>query len=305
ILGNNILLTDNTGGWVEKTTYGPFGDEIASQRRGRSISAPNGYKFTGKERDKESNLDYFGARYLDYNNGRFLKLDSVHGILFIPQSLNRYTFVRNRPLYFIDPDGEDVYLVFWQGGFSGSGHSGIGVDLNRELGKIQYYTLHPWGNVYYGDVDPNKSTIQDYDNIKDMSKGKNKDGTPKYISPTTIIRIKTDERLDKAIIAIYDSVVSGITKYSAFGYRDGMQCGHLSAILLKIIGIKLDMTNKADWPKFVKEQLEKYLEEHSAEEIEKDIQKEVFRIIQAEKFEEFLKQNEGFEDWLKGKVKHD
>ncbi|MCK4643457.1 RHS repeat-associated core domain-containing protein, partial [bacterium] len=105
ILGNNILLTDTTGGWVEKTTFGPFGDEIASQRRGRSISAPNGYKFTGKERDRESDLDYFGARYLDYNNGRWMKPDVVNGKYVNPQTLNRFLYSRNNPLKFIDPDG--------------------------------------------------------------------------------------------------------------------------------------------------------------------------------------------------------
>ena len=31
------------------------------------------YKFTGKERDSESNLDYFGARYYGSSLGRFMR----------------------------------------------------------------------------------------------------------------------------------------------------------------------------------------------------------------------------------------
>ncbi|MCK4642660.1 RHS repeat-associated core domain-containing protein [bacterium] len=113
ILGNNILLTDNTGGWVEKTTFGPFGDVISEKRRSpsSSIQHPTSYKFTGKERDKESNLDYFGARYLDYNNGRWMKPDIIQGHLESPQSLNKFAYCHNRPLFFTDPDGYDVEVV--------------------------------------------------------------------------------------------------------------------------------------------------------------------------------------------------
>ena len=105
ILGNNVLLTNANGEWTEKALFGPFGDEIASQRQGRSISAPNGYKFPGKERDKESDLDYFGARYLDYNNGRWMKPDVVKGSLFSPQTINRYVYVENNPVNQIDVKG--------------------------------------------------------------------------------------------------------------------------------------------------------------------------------------------------------
>ena len=107
ILGNNILLTDTTGGWVEKTTFGPFGDVISEKRRSpsSSIQHPTSYKFTGKERDRESNLDYFGARYLDYNNGRWMKPDVVKGSLFSPQTMNRYVYVENNPVNQIDVKG--------------------------------------------------------------------------------------------------------------------------------------------------------------------------------------------------------
>ncbi|MCK4643404.1 RHS repeat-associated core domain-containing protein, partial [bacterium] len=104
ILGNNILLTDTTGEWLEKTTYGPFGDVISEKRRSpsSSIQHPTSYKFTGKERDSESDLDYFGARYLDYNNGRWMKPDIITGDIANPQSLNRVIYCINSPLKFVD-----------------------------------------------------------------------------------------------------------------------------------------------------------------------------------------------------------
>ena len=65
------------------------------------------HKFTGKERDSESNLDNFGARYNSSAMGRFMSPDpSPLGLdLFDPQSWNLYSYVRNRPTGFIDNNG--------------------------------------------------------------------------------------------------------------------------------------------------------------------------------------------------------
>jgi RHS repeat-associated protein len=66
--------------------------------------------FTGKERDSESGLDYFGARYFGSALGRFTSPDplmaSAHASN--PQSWNRYAYALNNPLRFVDPDGMDV-----------------------------------------------------------------------------------------------------------------------------------------------------------------------------------------------------
>ena len=62
-------------------------------------------KFTGKERDAESGLDYFGARHFSSAMGRFLSPDPLAGHLINPQSLNRYTYVLNNPLVNTDPTG--------------------------------------------------------------------------------------------------------------------------------------------------------------------------------------------------------
>jgi RHS repeat-associated protein len=69
-----------------------------------------GYKFTGKERDNESGLDNFGARYNASSLGRFMSPDPVAGQVANPQSLNLYSYVRNRPLVLIDPTG---MIVLW------------------------------------------------------------------------------------------------------------------------------------------------------------------------------------------------
>jgi RHS repeat-associated protein len=67
-----------------------------------------GHKFTGKERDMESGLDNFGARYDSSSMGRFMSPDPIYieeQRMFDPQLLNLYSYVRNNPLSLTDPSG--------------------------------------------------------------------------------------------------------------------------------------------------------------------------------------------------------
>jgi RHS repeat-associated protein len=66
----------------------------------------NNYPFlTQKERDNETGLDYFAARYYSSTQGRFTSPDLFAGKKGNPQTLNRYSYVKNNPLKFIDPFG--------------------------------------------------------------------------------------------------------------------------------------------------------------------------------------------------------
>lgn len=62
---------------------------------------------TTKERDPESNLDYFGARYYSGAQGRFTSADAPFTDQYEsdPQSWNLYHYGRNNPLRFTDPTG--------------------------------------------------------------------------------------------------------------------------------------------------------------------------------------------------------
>jgi RHS repeat-associated protein len=63
--------------------------------------------FTGKQRDAETGLDYFGARFDASTLGRFMTPDPLmnSGHPWNPQSWNRYTYTLNNPLSFTDPTG--------------------------------------------------------------------------------------------------------------------------------------------------------------------------------------------------------
>jgi RHS repeat-associated protein len=88
--------------------YEPFGQELP--RTGvAGYTGANGLsqKFTGKERDGETGLDYFGARYMSGAQGRFTSPDIplLDQNPAYPQSWNLYNYVRNNPLSNLDPSG--------------------------------------------------------------------------------------------------------------------------------------------------------------------------------------------------------
>ncbi len=85
-----------------------------------SGSDPNHYKFDAKERDTESNLDEFGARYYASTYGRFMTPDWAEKPTDVPyanfgnpQTLNLYAYVRNNPASLGDAEGHD-WNDIWQ-----------------------------------------------------------------------------------------------------------------------------------------------------------------------------------------------
>ena len=100
-LGLTRLLTRVDATVLQTYDYMPFGEEYS----GSSVTT---YKFTGKQRDAESGLDYFGARHYSSLLGRFVSVDPsrVSVQLFNPQSWNRYSYALNDPLVYVDPNGK-------------------------------------------------------------------------------------------------------------------------------------------------------------------------------------------------------
>lgn len=91
----------------ETCTSLPFGDALACA--GGDLSTIH---FTGKDRDAESGLDNFGARYNASNFGRFMTPDwsgdpdpVPYASMDAPQTLNLYAYVANNPIFITDPDG--------------------------------------------------------------------------------------------------------------------------------------------------------------------------------------------------------
>jgi RHS repeat-associated protein len=113
-LGSTRVLTNAAQGIVSRHDFRPFGDEIlAGIRQGITGYNQDGgvrQEFTGKERDAETGLDYFGARYMSSAQGRFTSPDRPFADQHVAntQSWNLYSYTRNNPLSFVDENGFEV-----------------------------------------------------------------------------------------------------------------------------------------------------------------------------------------------------
>ena len=115
-LGNVRVVTDEKGNVLERHDYLAFGEECTTGRcaNNRGVGAGEPLKFTGKERDPETGLDYFGARYYGSKIGRFTTVDPVLAVkaaVVDPQRWNRYAYGRNNPLRYMDPTGAILELT--------------------------------------------------------------------------------------------------------------------------------------------------------------------------------------------------
>jgi RHS repeat-associated protein len=113
----------------DQSDFYPFGGE-----RTITTGAGNHYKFTSKERDSESGLDNFGARYNSSSMGRWMSPDPKGNVVAessFPQTWNLYSYVLNNPLNFIDPDG--FYCAYLND--AGTGVERNGIDENSSSGE--------------------------------------------------------------------------------------------------------------------------------------------------------------------------
>jgi RHS repeat-associated protein len=124
-LGTPRMIADRTGslGGIKRHDYLPFGEELFAgsglRTTGQGYVADNvRQKFTQKERDMETGLDYFGARYYSSAQGRFTGVDSreipfeANSTKFVaylgnPQNWNHYSYVLNNPMVVTDPNGRE------------------------------------------------------------------------------------------------------------------------------------------------------------------------------------------------------
>jgi RHS repeat-associated protein len=93
------LITDSTGTKIGEQGHFPYGETWYP------ASPVTKWEFTTYERDAESGNDYAMARYHVNRLGRFSSPDLLPGSTGDPQSLNKFTYVRNDPANGVDPSG--------------------------------------------------------------------------------------------------------------------------------------------------------------------------------------------------------
>ncbi|OHA75191.1 MAG: hypothetical protein A3I38_02440 [Candidatus Wildermuthbacteria bacterium RIFCSPLOWO2_02_FULL_47_10] len=139
-LGSTNVVTNSSGNVTQAIDYYPFGT-----RRINSGPDVSGREFIGQFYDEASALSYLNARYYEGNRGQFLSEDPTHlaigdaarlqrvtgfsqgYFLSDPQLLNSYSYGRNNPVRFSDPNGNCPWCIpFLVGGVAGGVGTWVG-----------------------------------------------------------------------------------------------------------------------------------------------------------------------------------
>jgi RHS repeat-associated protein len=141
-LGTTSLVLDDQGSKVAESRHYPYGEE-----RWSSGTLPTDYRFTGQRSDSGLGLYHMGARFYDPALGRWISADTLVPEPAYPHSLNRYLWVRNNPLKYIDPSG---HMEDGECGPDGAGCATTpeGAPLSPEIEELiqvfSYFYGVPW-----------------------------------------------------------------------------------------------------------------------------------------------------------------
>lgn len=105
-LGSPVNLTTTDGTVQARYQYDAFGNS-----RSQTGTSANAFGFTGHEKDTETGLYYFKARYYDSVLGQFLTQDAFEGMTDTPPSLHKYIYAYGNPTVYIDPDGNIAWIA--------------------------------------------------------------------------------------------------------------------------------------------------------------------------------------------------
>jgi RHS repeat-associated protein len=221
-LGSTRVMTAMNGSVSDSMDYMPYGELLSG---GGSTT----HKFTGKERDSESGLDNFKARYDSSSLGRFMSTDpkSVHAHLNDPQAFNRYVYTRNNPLSYIDPDGKDfgkawsdvktfVSTIYVQASVGG------GIDVKVKVGSLEAKAgVDAKLNV---DLSKNAGKISHTEELGVSAK----DGPVKVgesiTFDTTLVKVEDGQRTgpEKTQVEVVDTIGGKTTQGTKSGDRMGV-----------------------------------------------------------------------------------
>ena len=199
-LGSVSNLTRPDGTLQARYQYDAWGNT-----RSTAGSSFNAFGFTGHEKDDETGLYYFKARFYDPDTGRFLSQDAYLGEVGTPPSLHRYLYAYGNPTVYVDLTGylatvaENELNNLYDSAMSGGGFdspskgmralievNGLGDGLHKEWRRDDNSTL---GARYVTSLDPN-STRKLLSIVAKSAKGD--------VMPTTLVVREADESPEAA-----------------------------------------------------------------------------------------------------------
>jgi RHS repeat-associated protein len=216
-LSNNIesatLELDENASVISYEEYYPYGE--TSYRAGKNIAEVGlkRYRYTGKEKDEESGLYYYGARYYICWLGRWTAADPA-GLV---DGLNLYMYCRGSPVGLRDPNGnapeDDKQMKSIPSSAYGAKSSSMAVDglddsinesQEREVSKYLYINGQKASGIIDKEISLNKINVdhggyiylEEGDNLADITKQINKEYSTTF-SVDDIAKFNNIENADK------------------------------------------------------------------------------------------------------------
>ena len=175
-LGSAQFITDYLGKEYERFEYTPYG-ELWIERTGAGMDKLP-FRFTGKELDEETNLYYYGARYLDPKTSRWLSADPAMGEyipgapindevrkrngnlpgmggIFNTVNLHTYHYAGNNPIKYTDPDGRSPkgWISSWMAEPSSQGGKSISSNAPQRAGGYTSFYENFTSNSIFANID--------------------------------------------------------------------------------------------------------------------------------------------------------
>jgi RHS repeat-associated protein len=196
-LGSSAVLTDRYGNILEESTYFPFGLQRTHVSKDGKQEP---YGFAQKERDPETGLNYFEARYQHPVYGRFISVDPKLSLepaasLGGPQGLNYYAYCANNPLAFIDPNGEN---------FLGDAYDSVKASVSETVADVKQSVREV---AEAGSWEPDKTSRGRYEVMVGIWFG-DKDVVSAFVENHVVIDRVTDNGVQKPT-QLYDKLIAG------------------------------------------------------------------------------------------------
>jgi len=105
-LGSSSFITDASAYPTQHLQYLPFGEDYIHQQNSSNYFSP--FTFSAKERDLETDLSYFGARYYEAGLSIWLSVDPLADK---QANLSPYHYCAGNPVILKDPDGKHPIII--------------------------------------------------------------------------------------------------------------------------------------------------------------------------------------------------
>ncbi len=146
-LGSSSWITYTDGEAVQHLHYLPWGEDYVDQRTTNWSAL---HTFSAKERDSETGLSYFGARYYSSDLSIWLSVDPMASKY---PSLSPYVYCADNPVRLVDPNGEEIYEFDESGKFlrvSGKKGSADQIAIRKSDGSVVLSKEYKNGTIRLG-----------------------------------------------------------------------------------------------------------------------------------------------------------